>query len=93
MSIFRLQEDSMNGGYYRKSRQEAARLVERVYKPWLLFGKCFPDERLGWLVYEIQDLPIYIHLKATACKRGWLKYEIGLSNELFFQTNISLAHT
>ena len=36
-------------------------------------------------VYEIQHLPIYIHLQATACKRGWLKYmyESGLSNELF----------
>ena len=78
-------------------QQEAAyiqaRHVEWVYKPWLLFGKCFPDERLGWLVCEIQHLPIYIHLQATACKRGWLKYESGLSNELFFQKNISLAET
>ena len=56
-------------------------------------GLCFPDERLGWLVYEIQHLPIYIHSQATACKRGWLIYESGLSNELFFQTNISLAQT
>ena len=60
-----------------------ARVVEWVYKPWLLFGKCFPDERLGWLVYEIQHLPIYVHLQATACKRGRLIYGSGLSNELF----------
>ena len=70
-----------------------ARLEEWVCKPWLRFGRSFPNERLGWLVYETQHLPIYIHLQATACKRGWLKYESGLSNELFFQTNISLAQT
>ena len=70
-----------------------ARIVDWDYKPWLLFGKCFPDERLGWLVYEIQHLPIYIYLQAMACKRGWLEYENGLSIELFFQTNICLAQT
>ena len=59
-------------------------LVEWFYKPWLVFGKYFPNERLGWLVYETQHLPIYIHL------RGWLEYESGLSNELFFQTKINL---
>ena len=68
-----------------------ARLVEWVYKPWLLFGKCFPNERLGWPVYEIQHLPFYIHLQAIACKQGLLKYESGLSNELYFQKKISLA--
>ena len=80
---------------YRKSptRSRAAyiwaRLVEWVHKPWLLFENCFPNERLGWLVYEIQHLPIYIHLQAMACKQGWLQYERGLSNEFFFQTNIT----
>ena len=49
------------------------RLVEWVYKPRLLFGNVFPNERLGWLVYEIQHLPIYIHLQTMACERGWLK--------------------
>ena len=74
---------------YRKSPERSrsasirAQLVEWVYKPWLPFGKCFPKERLGWLVYETQQLPIYIHLQAMACKWGWLKYESGLSNELF----------
>ena len=84
-----------NASFYRKSPVRSrtayirARLVEWVYKPWLLFRKCFPDERLGWLVYEKQHLPIYIHLQATACKRGSLKYESRLFSELFFQTNIT----
>ena len=56
-------------------------------------AKCFPNERLGLLVYEIQHPPIYIHLQAMACIRGWLKYESDLSNELYFQTKISLAQT
>ena len=69
-------------------RQEAARLIcERlvawVYKPWLLIEECFPDERFRWLLHEIQHLSIYVHLQATACKRGWLKNESGLCNELF----------
>ena len=69
--------------------------VECVYKPWLLFGKCFPYERLGPFVYEIQYPLIHIHLQAMACNRGWLKYESGLSNDLHFQTfpKISLAQT
>ena len=84
---------------YRKSSAGSraaytrARLVEWVHKPWLLFGKVFPNERMGWLLYEIQHLPIYIHLQAMAYKRGWLKYESGLSNELFFQTKMRLAQT
>ena len=28
-------------------------------------------------------MPIYVHLQATARKRGWLIYGNGLSNELF----------
>ena len=44
------------------------RLVEWVHKPWLLFGKRFPSEWMGWLVYEIHHLPICIHLQAMACK-------------------------
>ena len=70
-----------------------ARLVEWVYKPWLIFRKCFPNGRLRWLVYEIQHPPIYIHLQAMACKRGRLKYESGLSNEFFFLSKISLPQT
>ena len=38
-----------------------ARLVEWVHKPWLLLGKCSPNEWMGWHVYYIiQNLPIYI---------------------------------
>ena len=55
-------------------------------------------KRLGnklhyYYYYETQHLPIYIHLQAMACKRGSLKYEIGLSNELYFKMKISLAQT
>ena len=57
-----------------------AQLDEWVCKPWLQFGKCFPNGRLGWLVYKTQHLPIYIHLQAVAYKRGWLKYESCLSD-------------
>ena len=48
---------------------------------------------LGWVVYEIHHLSIYIHSQAMAYKRGSLKYESDLSNELFFQTKINLART
>ena len=74
---------------YRKppTRSHAASiwawLVEWVYKPWLLFRKCFPNERRGWLLYKTQHLPVFTHLQAMACKRGWLKYESGLSYEFF----------
>ena len=45
-----------------------ARLAKWVQKPWLLLGKCFPSEGLGWHMYETQHLPIYnIRLKAVAC--------------------------
>ena len=57
------------------------------------FGKCFPSEGVGWLVYEIQHLLIYIHLQAMACKRGWLKYERGLSSNFCFQKQTNLAQT
>ena len=50
-------------------------------------------KRLGWLVYETQHLHIYIHIQAVAYKRGCLKYESGLSNELYFQIKMSLAQT
>ena len=70
-----------------------ARLVEWVYRPWLLFEFFFSNEMLGWLVYEIKHLSIYIHLQAMACKRGWLKYERGLFSEFFFLVNISLVQT
>ena len=70
-----------------------AQLVKWVYKPWLLLGKCFLNERQGWLVHETQHLPIYIHLQTMACIRGWLRYESGLANELYFQTKKSLAQT
>ena len=69
---------------YRKSLARSlaasiwAWLVEWVCKPRLLFEKCFPNDN------EIQLLPIHIHLQATACKWGWLKYERGLSNKLHF---------
>ena len=63
-------------------------LVERVRKPWILLRKCFRSEWMGWLVYEIQHLPICVHLQTTACKRGWLEYESGLSSEFGFQTVI-----
>ena len=39
------------------------------------------------------NLSIYIHLQAMACKRGWLKYERGLSSEFIFGANISPAKT
>ena len=32
----------------------------------------FPVEKLGWLVFEIQRLPIFIPLQATACNEGGL---------------------
>ena len=48
--------------------------------PWLLLGKCFPSEGLGQLVYDIQHLPIDIHLEAMACMREWLKYGAGPSS-------------
>ena len=41
--------------------------------------------------YTASAAYIYIHLQAMACNRWWLKYESGLSNELYFQTAISLA--
>ena len=53
--------------------------------------KMFPNERLGWLVYETQHLSIYIHLQAMACKRGWLEYENGLSNDFSFPNKNKLA--
>ena len=65
---------------YTSTAYIRARLVEWVYKPWLLLRKCFPNERL---VYDIQHLPTYIHLQAMAFKRGWLKCESALSNEPF----------
>ena len=63
-------------------REEAARFIfERGLLN--LFIKCFPTERLGWLVYEIQHPPINIHLQAMVCRREWLKYEGGLPNGVF----------
>ena len=47
----------------------------------------------GLGVVETQHLPIYIHLQAIDCEGGWLKYESGLYNEIFFQTKVSLAQT
>ena len=53
-------------------RQEAPRLmlVEWFDKLRLLFEKCFPNKQLRWFVpvpvYEIQQLPICIHLQAMA---------------------------
>ena len=75
---------------YTSTAYIRARLVEWVYRPWLLLRKCFPNERL---VYDIQHLPTYIHLQAMAFKQGWLKCESALSNEPFFQTKISLTQT
>ena len=41
--------------------------------------------------FEIQPMPIYIHSQAMACKQGWLKYESGLSNELYLQNEKKLC--
>ena len=61
-------------------------LVKWVHKPWLIWWKCFPDDRLQWLVSEAQHFPIYVKLQAAACRWGWLiswimfsKYRLGHS--------------
>ena len=50
-------------------------------------GKMFSKWWIGWLVYDIQHLPLYIHV-ATAGKQEWLiYYESGLSSEFFPNQN------
>ena len=47
-------------------------LVKWVHKPQLIWWKCFPDDKLEWLVSETQHYPIYVHLQAATYGWGWL---------------------
>ena len=66
-------------------------LAKWVHEPWLLWWKCFPDKRLGWLVSETQQRPTYVYLQAVTYRWGWLHTEGGLSAELYFPHDCSPA--
>ena len=70
-----------------------ARHAEWFHESWLLPKNVFPNERLGWLVYEIQHFAIYIHLQAKLVNEGGLNMRVAYPVNLFFKTNISLAQT
>ena len=58
-----------------------ARLAEWVYKPWLLFGKCFPNGRMGGLYMKYSIcLSIFIY-------KPWLVNEAGLNLKVAYPTN------
>ena len=42
----------------RERKTAWKRVIPIYYTPWVY--KCFLNERLGWLVYKIQHLPVHI---------------------------------
>ena len=73
-----------------------ALLVECVHQPCLLFANLSPNERLGWLVYEIQHLPIYIHLQPCLLNEGGLHMSVTYPVNFFLnkykpRSNVSCA--
>ena len=63
-------------------------LVKRVYKPQLIWWKCFPKDRLGWLLSETQHFPIYVYLQTVTYRWGWLLTEDGLSADFFSECKL-----
>ena len=61
--------------------------IRKIFSKWKAGVACLGNYSI-WL-YSFYSFIHFIHLQAMACKRGWPKYEGGLSNELYFSSNIS----